>query len=522
MAFREVTMLEVKEVLLRWQKGEGVAPNARHSGVDRKTVRRYVAAAKTVGVVQGAERVTDEQLAAVLVLLKGSREAEHGEAWQRCEAEREFIAETLAKRVKLSKVCKLLARRGCQVPYSTLHRFSVAELGFGRTAPTVPVLDCEPGQEVQLDTGWVGSLEPDASGVRRRFRAWIFTSVRTRHRFVWPVLEETTRSAIEACEEAWAFFGGVFAVLIPDNTKAIVQKADPLDPLINRTFLEYTQARGFHVDAARAHSPKDKARVERAVPTVRDDCFGGERLQSIEDARRHAYAWCLQDYGMHRHTRTQRLPLEHFEEEEKAHLQAAPAERYDVPEWYEPSVGRDYLVPVAKALYMLPEGCREKKVTARVDRATVRFYFRNALVKTCARLPPGGRELDPTLLPEHKRAYAMRDVGFLERQARSHGEAVGRFAQLVLEGPLPWTRMRRVYALLGLCRRYGDARVEETCRVALAAEMLDVPRLERMLKLAAPPPEPPESGVPKVVPIARHLRPAEQYALSTPKRGGAR
>lgn len=512
MAFREVTMLEVKEVLLRWKKGEGVAPTARHAGVDRKTVRRYVEAAKAVGLSPDSGPVSDEQLAAVLTRLKGTREATHGEAWARCEAHRTFIEQTLDQGVRLSKIGKLLARRGQAVPYSTLHRFAVAELGFGRAAPSVPVLDCAPGKEVQLDTGWVGTLEPDLFGKRRRFRAWIFTSVCSRHRFVWPCFKETTESAIEACEEAWAFFGGVFEVVIPDNTKTIVQKADPLAPLLNRTFHEYAQARGFHIDATRTRSPKDKARVERCVPTVRDDCFGGERIQSIEDALRHARWWCEHDYGMRRHTRTQRLPLEHFEAEEKARLLPKPTDRYDVPLWSEPRVARDHFAQVAKALYTLPTCYIGKTVTARADRTTVRFYIGNELIKTHPRKAPGGKSIDANDLPEEKRPYAMRDVAFLERQAKTHGEAVGRFAHALLEGPLPWTRMRRVYALLGLCKRYGEGRVEDACRTALAAEMLDVHRLERMIKVAAPSPAPSPIS-PKVIPLARHLRPVSQYAL---------
>jgi tetratricopeptide (TPR) repeat protein len=48
-------------------------------------------------------------------------------------------------------------------------------------------------------------------------QAWIFTAVVSRHRFVWPVLRETTASAIEACEAAWEFFGGIFGVLLPEG-----------------------------------------------------------------------------------------------------------------------------------------------------------------------------------------------------------------------------------------------------------------------------------------------------------------
>ena len=94
------------------------------------------------------------------------------------------------------------------------------------------MVDGVPGEECQLDTGWVLRLEPDARGKRRRRRAWIFTASVSRHRFVYPIERETTASAIEACEAAWEFFGGIFKVLLPDNTKAIVQRADPLEPRI--------------------------------------------------------------------------------------------------------------------------------------------------------------------------------------------------------------------------------------------------------------------------------------------------
>jgi hypothetical protein len=79
---------------------------------------------------------------------------------------------------------------------------------------------------------------------QRRVGAWIFTAVRSRHRFVYPVLQETTATAIEACEAAWEYFGGVFKAVIPDNTKTIVNEADPLDAKLVLDFLEYAQSSG--------------------------------------------------------------------------------------------------------------------------------------------------------------------------------------------------------------------------------------------------------------------------------------
>jgi transposase len=518
MSFREVTMFEVKEVVRLWLRGRAKKAIARSLGIARNTVRSYIKAAERCGLCQSQHEstLTEEVIAAVMLHLKDRAPRERGESWDLCEAQREFIEKKIEGGLKLTKARKLLQRRGVEVPYPTLHRFAVEKLGFGRGAPTMPVADCEPGQEVQVDTGWMGHLEPDLFGKRRRFRAWIFTAVRSRHRFVYSSFRERTEDAIRACEAAWDFFGGVFRVAIPDNTKAIVQKDDPLNPIIIAAFLEYAQARGFEIDPARSNHPKDKARVERAVATTRDDCFAGEQLQSIEDALRRGRYWSLNEYGMHRHTRTLRQPLEHFEAEEKSCLLPAPTAPYDIPLWCDPMLARDQHAQVVKALYSLPryfEGTLlvGKRLRARADSSTVRFYYNAVLVKTHPRKPPGGRSTDSTDFPPEKAAYANRDVEFLKRQAHKHGESVGGFAEALLEGPLPWTRMRRVYALLGLCRRYGDERVQEVCALALAAEMFDVHRLERMIQLGIKPKvEPPRS---KVVPLARYLRPSGQYAL---------
>jgi hypothetical protein len=519
MPYREVTMVEVKEVVRLWLAGTAKKRIARQLALDPKTVRRYLKATVAAGITTSAA-LDDERLAALMVALKALPERAHGEAWAHCQAQRDFIAPLLAQRVRLSKIRRLLQRRGVAVPYPTLHRFAVAELGFGRTSATLPLADCGPGEELQLDTGWMTLLEPDLWGKRRRFRAWIFTPVLSRYRFVYPCFRETTADAIEACEAAWTFYGGVFKTLVPDNTKAIVEVADPLGARINRAFLEYAQARGFQIDPARSRHPRDKARVERAVQTVRDDCFAGEGLQSLEQARTHGHHWCEHEYGMRRHSRTGRLPREHFTAVEQPALLPAPSVPYDLPLWCTPKVARDQHAQVARALYSLPTHLVGRTLSARADAVTVRFYHHGQLVKTHPRMAPGQRSTDPADFPTEKSAYALRDVAFLERQAVRHGEAVGRFAHALLEGPLPWTRMRRVYALLGLARRYGDARLEAVCVTALQADMLDVRRLERMLKLAPSAPLP--TPLARVIPLGRYLRPAQQYALpfpSTPPKG---
>jgi DNA-binding transcriptional regulator LsrR (DeoR family) len=49
-SYREVTVIEIKEVLRLWLRDDmGLRKIAEHAGVDRKTVRRYVEAGRRPG-----------------------------------------------------------------------------------------------------------------------------------------------------------------------------------------------------------------------------------------------------------------------------------------------------------------------------------------------------------------------------------------------------------------------------------------------------------------------------------------
>ena len=76
----------------------------------------------------------------------------------------------------------------------------------------------------------------------------------------------------------------------------------------------------------------------------------------------------------------------------------------------------------------------------------------------------------------------MRDLDRLRRMAADHGEAIGVYATALLDIPLPWTKMRQVYALLGLVKKWGPERVDAACRRALEAEAVNVGLIGRMLE----------------------------------------
>jgi transposase len=485
--FREVSMVEVREVLRLWLAGRGQRAIVERLAIDRKTVRRYLEAATRAGLQrsQGEEQLTEALVGAVLTGLRPGRRSGTGysAAWLRLREQRAFVEEKLKEGLHLIKIASLLQRQGVSLPYRTLHRFATVELGFeGRQRRTVRVADGKPGSECQVDFGRMGLLWDSVSGRRRLVYGMVFTACYSRHHFCWLCFRQTLAEVIEGFEQAWRFFGGVFEVVIPDNLKPVVVHADPIAPRFNPVFLEYAQSRGFWLDPARVRRPTDKPRVERTVPYCRNSGFRGEQFRDLTHAREWMANWCRSEAGLRIHGTTQRRPLEQFEQEEQPLLRSLPATPYVLPLYAEPMVHRDHHSEVGRALYSVPGNRIGERVQVRVDSHLVKIFSRGQLIKVHPRQPPGGRSTDPEDLPQEKRGYAMRDLVYLQKLATGHGPAIGHYAACLLDTPLPWTRMRQVYRLLGLARRYGDARVDQACARALALEVIDVVRIARMLE----------------------------------------
>jgi transposase len=486
MAFREVAVYEVREVLRLWLRGEGLRATARLAGVDRKTVRRYVATAQGLGLTRdgGETQLGDEFLGRVVEQVRPHRLDGHGAAWRLLEEHREQIQVWVAREdLTTVKVGQLLTRRGVVVPARTLDRFVTELCGPRRgRAVTVRVADGQPGRELQVDFGRMGLIPDPATGRRRVCHALIFTACLSRYCFVWPSFSQTTAAVIEGFEAAWAFFGGVFHVVIPDNLAAVIDTANPLEPRFTQAFAEYAQDRGFLIDPARVRRPQDKPRVERQVSYVRRSWFAGETFVDLADARARAQTWCATTAGLRVHGTTAARPAQHFALVEAPHLLPAPDWLYDLPIYARAKVHRDHHIEVAKALYSVPGGLIGTRVDVRADGHLVKIFHRGVLVKTHPRQPAGGRSTDPADLPAHKTAYAMRDLDHLRGLAARHGPAIGAYATVLLDHPLPWTKMRQVYALLGLVKKWGPDRVEAACARAAEAEAYSVPLIGRMLQ----------------------------------------
>lgn len=491
MAYEEHGMWEVLEVLKRIHRLESRRSVSRNTGRSRKTIERYVAVAMDLGWVPHMHP-PDEALASEVIskLRPGPKDRSPSETAKILGPHKDQIGQWLKadgffkKGLTLTKIHTLLERKGVEVSYSSLYRYAAKHFDFGRRRSTVRVDGVTPGEVAEVDFGRLGLIPDPQTGKRRTLHALVVTLVYSRHQYVHVTHSQKLTDLIAGIEEAWEFFGGVTRRVVLDNLKAAVLKADRYDPVFQRTFAEYADYRDFVIDTAVPGEPTHKPHVERQVPYVRENFFRGEHFLNRDHAQREAIRWCTKKAGMRIHGTTRKHPLVEFEKHEKSALNALNGERFDTPRWATPKVHPDFHIRFHYALYSVPYRYKGKTTTVRADSKLVRIYVGGELVKTHERKPPGKRSTDFADYPPEKTAYAMRDANHIIAKAKQRGEHIGRFAQLLLSGDFPWANLRQSQKLLRLTDKYGAEKVDSACRRALSFDLINVKRLEGIVKHA--------------------------------------
>jgi transposase len=204
MPYRELTMMDVREVLRRWAAGQSTRKIARETGADRKTVDRYTKAARRLGVEPGAT-LSDEVVHEVAQCVQARPLPEPSHERAQIAAHRLKIEGWLGQKrpLRLRRIHTLLVRDcGVTASYDTLRRFAIDELAWRRKPTTVLVVDGAPGEEAQVDFGLMGTILDADAGRQRRLHALVVTLAVSRYQFVWPTFLQTTEAVCEGLDAA--------------------------------------------------------------------------------------------------------------------------------------------------------------------------------------------------------------------------------------------------------------------------------------------------------------------------------
>lgn len=453
---------------------------ARELDLDRSTVARY------------ARRHSESNGSKPTISTPGSDEtlppkaaiSTPGTAGRRslCEGFEPTIREKVFHGLSARRIHQdLVEERAFKGGYQSVKRF-VRSLREATPAP-YRRMECEPGQEVQVDFGR-GAAVVDGKGKRRYphlFRVVLSHSRKGYSEVVW---RQSTEDFLRALENAFRHFGGVPATVVTDNLKAAVLKADWYDPELNPKLRSFAEHYGTTILPTRPRTPRHKGKVERGVGYVQDNALKGRKFTSLAEQNRFLQEWerRVADTRIHGTTRCQ---VRAAFELERPSLRGLPNSLFPCFQEAPRKVSIDGHVEVAKAYYSVPDEYRRRTVWARWDGRIVRVYNqRFEQIAVHARQEPGRFSTDRGHIPPEKISAVERGSHWMVGQAELVGPHCAAWARAVLKNR-GVQGLRVLQGLLGLVGRHSAGAIEDACRTAVEHHAFRLAELRRLLKLAA-------------------------------------
>lgn len=465
-------MIDIVEILTHWYAGRSQSEVARSLGVDRGTVHRYVAPAVADGLVPGGPPITEEEWRAKVrgwfPHLYDTRL--HRPTWPDIARFHDYVKDLVGV-VPVSVIHQRLAdEHGLEASAPSLRRYVRAhfpeEVRRGEVVLWRPAV--APGEEAQVDYGYMGTWRDPHTGTARRVWAFSMVLSHSRHLFVYPTLRMDQASWSAAHVGAFAFFGGVPQRIVLDNLRTGVAKVDLYDPKLNRAYAELGAHYGVLLDPARVAHPKDKPRIEAVQRYIRASFFAGRDWPTMTAMAADAVRWCLEVAGRRAPRVLEgRTPLEVFGAEEAQALTALPDMPFELATWSRPKVGPDAHVKVGRCLYSVPFRHIGAHLDARATPEKVELFRNSELIKTHP-TQSRGRRTDWTDLPEERIGFFMRTPSWCRAQAAVNGPATEALVGELLSVNALF-RLRQAQGVLRLGQTHGFARLEAACRAALDA-----------------------------------------------------
>ncbi len=471
MARRRFLVRDIAEILEHWQAGRSISAITNSLGVCRGTVRKYVYAAEARGYHQGDPTPLQGWKTFLKeVLPQPPDPSTRSEVFAKLLPYQDEIRKALATTKPATIWRRLGEDKKVKVSMPSFYRYLSCFLTDAWKKPssiTVRRDDPPPGEEAQIDFGYLGMWLDPISG--KRIKLWAFAMIlsHSRHMFVRVVNRMGEQEWLICHVLAFEFFGGAPSRLVSDNLKAGIIKADLYDPKFNRSYDELAHHYGVIIDPARSGKPKDKPRIERMIPYIRDSYWSGRTFTSLEEINRQALEWCLRVAGTREHGTTHQEPLTLFRLVEQKELKPLPEAPFEMVIWCQAIVAHDCRVQVKGALYTIPYQHKGKTVDARVRSKVVEFYLDWELVKVHRRGAKGEKVTDWNDYPPEKSAFYQSTPQWYRSQASLAGISTRETVDALLEKHA-FHYLRQCQGILRLSEKYGQQRIEAACARANA------------------------------------------------------
>ena len=383
------------------RQGLSISEIARQSGLDRKTVRRYIE--------RGLEPPT------------------YGPRKPRPALLDPFTA-YLRERVKAypgltgTRLLRELRERGYPGGYT-------AVTDFLRDVRPVPDprfevrFETAPGEQAQVDFAQFNVVFADEP--ERPRIVWLFSMVLGFSRLIWArfVVHQDLATVLRCHVAAFEALGGAPREILYDRMKtAVVGERDHQGIVYNRALIDLARHYGFHPKACRPYRAKTKGKVERPFRYIREDFFLARSFRNLADLNEQLRHWIDRVANPRLHATTRRIVNEAFAEE-KPSLKPLPLAPFRAVLRLERRISHEGMVSVGGNLYSVPDATRRRTVEVHTLAGEVRIFEDGALIAT-----------HPVLEGRHQRRIAP---GHRRRGAERRGHAAaGQTGEMIVPRPL--------------------------------------------------------------------------------------
>jgi transposase len=316
----------------------------------------------------------------------------------------------------------------------------------------------------------------------------LFVAVLGASNYTFAEATRTQRSSdfIASHVRALEYFGGVPALVIPDQLRTGVSSPCRYEPGIQRTYEELGRHYGTVILPARPGRPRDKAKVEVAVQVVERWILARLRNETFFslDALNERIGELLEDLNGRRMRVYGQSRRELFDRIDRPALRALPSDRFVFAEWKHARVNIDYHVEIDRHYYSVPHALVHEVVEARLTVRMVEVYLRGERVAShVRRYQRGGFTTVAEHMPKAHQKHLEWTPSRLIHWASTIGAQTESLVRAILtERRHPEQGYRSCLGILRLARSFGRERLEAACARGMAIRARSYRHIDSILK----------------------------------------
>ena len=335
-------------------------------------------------------------------------------------------------------------------------------------------IEHRPGQTMQVD--WAGmTMQVVDLDTAEIYKVYVFVACLpfSAKLYAEGFYNMKEQAWIEAHVHSFSYFGGVTAVVVPDNCRQAISKHSFDELVINEHYRRMAEYYGCAVVPTRPRKPRDKAAVEMGVRVVEQTAIAPLRNHTFHSLSElnEALLKLVEHINCRPFQKREGSRNEVFIRQEKPALASLPSKPYEIVTRRKATVNFNYHVSFEGMWYSVPFSYVKREVEICATKTSVWVICDGCRIAFHSRLlgPKGAYSTLPEHMPQSHRDYVQWDAKRFLRWASEIGPSCVQVVEAILKSrPVEQQSYRSCRALLGLAQKYTKDSLEQACYKALS------------------------------------------------------